>query len=969
MPTTIDFTAPNQEYESMYSIYGYIEDTFNQPRQFVSVSLLINGSIVQTDITDNFGYFTFSINLLPGAYVVEIEYEGDDYYLSASNQKTIYIWKIDSSVQGTIIWENMTLSMTALLLDSKNNPIADQLVFFYLNGSYIDQTLTNSTGNAVIELNGIETGFFTILVVFSGTSIYAESSQTIVLDQEKQQTEMSVHISEGIYGTTTTTIQVYLTSNSVPIAVQVIKLVINGVEYFGLTNSSGYLLMSLNLYENAGIYSLDVIYEGSTIYSSVLVTTSFYISKAEAIIDSIFQYENFQPIIYGTLATVIILEGEAIQILVDYIGYDTLYTDELGEFETILVLSAGTYYITASFAGNNNYFAFEKTIEVAIHKTTTVIAIQDSLNQTYESETTIGFTLLDVLNNPLVTSVIVKLDGSYYATVNTNSLGYAEILLAADISAGIHTLTIEYQGDTNHYQTAADITLYTKYAIVLESIQTISEIYGTSGSISGKINNYSGNLILVQINLEIDGQFFSTYTDSSGNFLFVLDQYLSAGDYQVSIHVIATDYINYFEHLLTFTRGKGNASITINTDQFVFNEDIILAGTLAFESTPLVGIEITVYIDNVEIGSLTTDSEGNFYFPSNWIDLSPGIYSIRITALITDPNIAETSQNFNLEILQDAISCTISWGDAIVEEEVELIITLKDSNNETIPYYAVLIDFEGNVHALSTNQLGIIRFTHTLTNAGKLPFMISSSETTYYLNFQYSTMITVQKADASIVVDQDEILYNSSLGIEIRLESEFGNPLPNQPLIIHIDTTIYTAYTNINGSVIIYMSDYLLGEYSIIIDYKGTNNYEAVSFIALIEIIPQQTQMKLVEYGEHRAIYLLDSENRSLSNREITIKYLTENGTILQTETFRTDSNGLIIFEILSKAFLSTSEYLVFIFSGDSYYNACEYRFNLADQGTDTNKTLFTATLIIASVAILSLVSLLALIHFLRRKK
>ena len=863
----------------------------------------------------------------------------------------------------------MTLSITALLLDSKSSPITDQLVFFYLNGSYINHALTNSTGYAVIELNGIEPGFYTIEVVFSGTSIYAESSQTIVLDQEKLQTEMSVQVSEGIYGTTTTTIQVYLTSSSVPIADQVIKLVINGVEYLGLTNSSGYLLMSLNLYENAGIYSLDAIYEGSTVYSYVSLTTSFYISKAEALIDLSFQYENFQPIIYGTLSTVIILEGEAIQILVDYVGYEILYTDEFSEFETILVLSAGTYYITASFAGNSNYFAFEKTIEVAIHKTTTVISTQDSLNQTYESETSIGFTLLDVLNNPLITSVIVKLDGSYYATVNTNSLGYAEVLLTSDIVAGIHILTIEYQGDTNYYQTSADITLYTKYAIVLENIQTIPEIYGTVGSISGRIDNYSGNLILVQINLEIDGQVFTTFTDGNGNFLFVLDQYLSAGEYQVRIHVIATDYINYFEHLFTFTRGEGNATITINTDQFVFNEEIILAGTLAFESTPLVGIEITIYINNIEIGSLTTDSGGNFYIPSNWIDFSPGIYSLRITALITDPNIAETSQNFNLEILQDAISCTITWGDAIVEEEIELTFTLKDSNGETIPYYAVLIDFEGTVHTLSTNQLGIIHFTHTLANAGKLLFIISSSETTYYFNFQNSTMITVQKAEVVIVVVQDKVLYNSSLGLEMRLESELGNPIPNQPLLIRINSTIYTVYTDTNGSVIIDLSNYLLGNYSITIDFTGSNNYEAASSIGIIEIIPQQTKMKLVEDGEQKAIYLLDSENRSLANREITIKYLTENETILHTETYRTDSNGLIIFEILSKAFLSTSEYLVFTFSGDSYYNACEYIFNLADLGTDPNKILTSATLIIMSVSILILASITVLVHLLRRKK
>ncbi|GAH00128.1 unnamed protein product, partial [marine sediment metagenome] len=235
--------------------------------------------------------------------------------------------------------------------------------------------------------------------------------------------------------------------------------------------------------------------------------------------------------------------------------------------------------------------------------------------------------------------------------------------------------------------------------------------------------------------------------------------------------------------------------------------------------------------------------------------------------------------------------------------------------------------------------------------------------------FQYPTMITVEKADAAIVVVQDQVLYNSSLGLEIKLESEFGNPLPNQPLLIRINSTIYTVYTDINGSVIIDMSNYLLGNYSITIDFTGSNNYETASFIGTIEIIPQQTQMKLVEKGEQWAIYLLDSENRSLSNREITIEYLTENGTILHTETYRTDSNGLIIFEILSKAFLSKSEYLVFNFRGDSYYNACEYMFDLVNLGINPNKTSTAVTLIIISVSMLIIVCSIGLVHLLRRKK
>ena len=136
-----------------------------------------------------------------------------------------------------------------------------------------------------------------------------------------------------------------------------------------------------------------------------------------------------------------------------------------------------------------------------------------------------------------------------------------------------------------------------------------------------------------------------------------------------------------------------------------------------------------------------------------------------------------------------------------------------------------------------------------------------------------------------------------------------------------------------------------------------------------VEIVPQNTQIKIGEEGDFIAFYLLDSENRSLSNREITVDYLDDNQSLINAEIFNTDNNGLIFFDILSSDFISTSYYLNFTFNGDAYYEACNKLFKLADLNVNIKKFISPTILIEASVAILGLAGLLSLRHLLRRRK
>ncbi len=931
MPTTINFTAPNQEYEPIYEVTGYINDQFYQPIEGVTLVLYVNGTEVATTTSDVFGYFEFVLNLNPGIYVIEIEYSGDDYYLSANGQKTVYIWKIETSVQSDVVWEDMTVTVETLLLDSNNQPISNQLVFFYLDGIYVDHTLTNSSGYAFIILNGITPGIYELEIVFSGTTIYSSSSQTIVIDQDKLQTEMIVEIFGGIYGTETTTIEVYLTSEGNPLVGKNVVLIINGQNYAGVTNSSGYLLISLDTFTNAGTYSLSVDFLGDAVYTAVNIGTSFYISKAESQITLQFNYLDYLPILSGVLITPTALAGVDIFIY-DGVNYlDTVQTDALGNFEFFLLLSAGTYQIEVEFEGDENHLGFRKIIQVQIYKTTVQIDSPASLNQTYGAETSFIIYVEDVLGNSLAISIIIKLDGIYYATIITNASGYATVILTADIEAGNHILTLEFQGNDDYYQTSQNISIYTKYEIILDDLQTLPSMYGDEGLVTGELNNYGGNLPLVEVTLIINGEAYTTTIDPSGSFIFVIDSDLPTGTYSAILIIEETTAVVYFEHSFMVERTKGQATINLDYDERTFNDISDVVGSVEFDSVGLEGVVIVIYINGNEMGTLVTDINGQFVIPGSWLEHAPGLYTLKITALIDNANIAVTSNEFALELIRDSATIEISYVDTKVEQELQFNIQLTDSQHNNLPYYSITITVNGTEYELISNGAGVVLFTLLLDCAGVLYILLTGLETTYYNSFAEAYEVEIERTQTIINVAERQIPYNDSKGLAVQLKSEFGNAIANQSLLIMVDSNVNTPVTDENGTVYINIEEYALGNHSLFIDFADTENYLGIKLYANMEIVPQETQIIIVYDESQVYLQLLDSEGRILVNRDVTFQYLASNGSIIASEDIATDYNGKILIDLNTNSNAENAEEVYVVFKGEKYYNSCDILLIISD--------------------------------------
>jgi len=469
MPSTISFNAPNQYYTPLYLIDGYIVDIESQPISSVQIQLLINSSLVQTVLSNTFGYFSFEILLEPGTYVVEILFEGDSGYLPDQSSKTVYIWKIETTIQTTVIWENFTLKIESILKDKDGNGIEGKQISFYLNGSLIGTNVTDTNGFAIYIKEDLSPGVYEIEIKFQGDNIYKSSSQLVLLEQNKLQTEVTVQIQEGIYATKATRITVQLTSEGKPLVGENVLLLIDGVEYYGITNSSGFITLSLDLYLSAGSYSLVFTYDGSVDYSSINYETNFAISKAETIIELIYEYRDYQPTIRGQLIGQTTMSNEELKIFINGSYFDSIYTDSNGEYFTILSLPSGNYELSVIFEGDSNYLSSTSFVSVKIYKTPTkIISLNNSFNQTtFGEESILTFQLLDALNQPIETEVNIILDGNYLGSIMTNSSGIASFLLPSSLIVGSHDIVIEYLGNQTYYQSSLSINFQTKYKIVL----------------------------------------------------------------------------------------------------------------------------------------------------------------------------------------------------------------------------------------------------------------------------------------------------------------------------------------------------------------------------------------------------------------------------------------------------------------------------------------------------------------------
>jgi predicted outer membrane repeat protein len=218
--------------ESQYHVT--IVDKNGNPLANVTVSFNING-VFYTRTTNNSGVATLNINLLPGDYIVTVNY--DD--LNISNNVTVL-----STISGEDIvkyYKNDT-QYHVTVLDGQGNPLANSTVSFNINGVFYTRT-TDSNGVATLSIN-LNPGDY--IITATGTDGLKVSNSIKVL---------STIIGEDIVKDYKNDTQYHVTvldGQGNPLANSTVSFNINGVFYTRITDSNGVATLSINL--NPGDY-------------------------------------------------------------------------------------------------------------------------------------------------------------------------------------------------------------------------------------------------------------------------------------------------------------------------------------------------------------------------------------------------------------------------------------------------------------------------------------------------------------------------------------------------------------------------------------------------------------------------------------------------------------------------------------------------------------------------------------------
>jgi hypothetical protein len=291
--------------------------------------------------------FNFT-NLKAGNYNIDLNYSGDDKFLSKEIINNVVVSKHQS-------FTNLTLSEINvdedLILTITTNSGATGNISLYINDKL--ETLPLADSKAYYTIKNITRGDYRIAAIYNGDEKYLKSSDYRFIEVDNLNATLSSIIEDITYGEIVN-VQIFLNDN----ATGNVSVTIDGV-----TNSSSVLNGRANITLvgiDAGLKNVLIFYSGDDTYFNKTQTANFTIKKANLIFTI-------------TSSNIMIGQDAVIKIKVPAkttgtftIGEDIINIPLSGDITYIIPdLEIGDYEITAFYNGNN-YFTVSNYTEFSV---------------------------------------------------------------------------------------------------------------------------------------------------------------------------------------------------------------------------------------------------------------------------------------------------------------------------------------------------------------------------------------------------------------------------------------------------------------------------------------------------------------------------------------------------------------------------------------------------------------------------
>ena len=708
-----------------------------------------------------------------GIVPVRAVYNGDNKYLSSTNESDFIVYKNDVRPEISVsdIKINETVNITVTLpKDAKG------YVLININGTHFYSDVIN--GSAKFIIPPTKAGTFAVNATYLGDDKYYTNSTTDSYVVSKLKTDIIVKGSDISFGSDEELI--ITTSQNLT---EVVVIEIDGKNYtsFIKEGEGNFTVRDLTV----GSHTVYVYFEGNLRYDSAQNYTVFNVESKDKsditidvnsiiIGDDVVIYTNVTPGATGIVTIVVAGDTYTKQITTDKVNF------------TLSGLSARDYHVTAYYFGDDKYMPSNTTSEFTVYKKNADLG-HSVTNSTVGSVEFINITLPKDAKG----YVLLNADGAhYYADIID---GVAQFNVTG-LLVGEHDVNVTYMGDDTYNISS------TSFKVNISKISTLIDIVGEN-IIVGKgvtlIIKTSENITdLATVN--VGNKNYTVFIhDGEGN-LTVYDLIVSI--YTATVYYNGNDVYNAAQNKTSFTvsnKKVSNVDISVN-NIFVGQDEIITVRV-----TPGATGDVTIVIRGKKYVETLNNGVARFTIS----DLAARDYEVSAIYhgdenYLASQNTAKfTVSKLNLDVIVTAQNIT-----AGSTENIEINLSEKESG-------IVLVNVGSDGYYVNvTDGNGVLKLNHL--NAGNYDVSVIFLGDDKYNSQSNITSFTVKPItdeDIKINVDHE----NKTVIIEVP-----GNQTGNVTVVI--DGKNVTGEV-INNTIVVNITDLLPGNHTIEVIYKDKN--------------------------------------------------------------------------------------------------------------------------------------------------
>ena len=387
-----------------------------------------------TRTTDEFGYASMLINLIPGDYYVNVFYGGSEYFAPTETLATCTVLPTISGEDITKYYMNDT-QYYATFLNGDGSPLANTDVSFNINGVFYTRT-TNGNGVAKLNINLPPKEY--ILTAIHPVSKYMYSNNITVLPTIIGDDVNKVYKDNNQYYAT------FLTGDGSPLVNTDVTFNINGVFYNRPTNASGVAKLNINL--PAGEYILTAYHPIDTYRLSnnvIVYASSETILETKDRIFNMDDKQNINATLYNGLNYVV--PNQTVTLTIDdNLYYATTDVNGMAIFNT--KLSPGDYVARFTYDGNGPYKPSKVSCTINVKEGRPVYYNVGNTTVYYGKNETFDVSIRDEYYNPIVNQTIyfkIGDTGKTYGRI-TDENGTARLTIKID--PGVYTMNYSFNG-------------------------------------------------------------------------------------------------------------------------------------------------------------------------------------------------------------------------------------------------------------------------------------------------------------------------------------------------------------------------------------------------------------------------------------------------------------------------------------------------------------------------------------------